>query len=370
MTLCSGRRLTFVVCGAALAALLFIAPPSACGLATEHFGNAPVPDGWGFAPGLLPLLNDSHRVYWYEVNGDAWFSFQGDTAVAHDLLLRFAALEKGLEVVVLPGPRQMSGLGGERKLTADWELHVPGGIHLGGLPDGALIADTKPTLYLYVRADPPVGQVTPAQLARWLTDLNADDFAVRERAVTELEKQGRAAEPALRKALEQRPALEVRRRIEVLLDKLPGVNLSVLTVPEGVRVVGPDDRLARYRKGLKSEDATVRGVAAGLAARWDPEPAAGLATLIKTLADKNEYPRRCAAGDLGRMGKAAAPALPVLRAGLDDPDQNVRNAFQWAVTAIESAKDEPGAAERAEKERFLRQEIGRFLKTLPARAKE
>ena len=148
------------------------------------------------------------------------------------------------------------------------------------------------------------------------------------------------------------------------------MNLQVLSIPDGVRVSGPDDLLARYRKGLKSEDATVRGVAAGLVARWEPAPEAGLAVLIKALEDPNEYPRRCAAGVLYRMGKAAAPALPALRAGLTDPDTNVRAAFQAAIAAIESAKEEPGAAERVEREKVAREEIGRFLNALPARVKE
>ena len=188
-----------------LAALLTVAVPPAFGLATEHFGNAPVPDGWGFTPGLLPLLNDAHRDYWYEVNGDAAFFFQGDTAAAQEALRRFAALDKGLEVVVLPGPREVSSLTGERKLTADWELHVPGGLHLGALPDGGLVADTRPTLCVYVRTDQPATPATAAQVARWLTELNADGFEERERASGALEKQGRAAEAALRQALTKRP---------------------------------------------------------------------------------------------------------------------------------------------------------------------
>ncbi len=70
------------------------------------------------------------------------------------------------------------------------------------------------------------------------------------------------------------------------------------------------------------------------------------------------------------MGKAATPAIPTLRAGLKDPDMNVRTAFQAAITAIESANDDPGAPARAERERFLRDEINRFLKARKGNAKE
>ena len=77
-----------------------------------------------------------------------------------------------------------------------------------------------------------------------------------------------------------------------------------------------------------------------------------------------------AAGNLERMDKTTGAALASLRVGLHDPDKNVRAAFQSAITAIESAKDEPGMAEKVEKEKVTRAEIGRFLKALPGRAKE
>jgi hypothetical protein len=53
-----------------------------------------------------------------------------------------------------------------------------------------------------------------------LADLDNDRFAVRERAVANLEKLGELAEPALRRALQNRPAAETRRRVERLLERL------------------------------------------------------------------------------------------------------------------------------------------------------
>src|SRR5262249_56199696 len=53
-----------------------------------------------------------------------------------------------------------------------------------------------------------------------VADLDAEDFAAREKAVEELEKLGEPAELALRKALKDRPSIEVKRRIEQLLEKL------------------------------------------------------------------------------------------------------------------------------------------------------
>lgn len=55
-----------------------------------------------------------------------------------------------------------------------------------------------------------------------LADLDSDQFAVRQQAAIELEKLGEQAQPALRNALEGRPSLEVRRRVEQLLEKLQG----------------------------------------------------------------------------------------------------------------------------------------------------
>jgi DNA-directed RNA polymerase specialized sigma24 family protein len=77
--------------------------------------------------------------------------------------------------------------------------------------------------------------VDDRQVARWLTDLDSDEFAVREKAVKELEKLGEVAEPALRKALSGEPSAEVRRQAERLLERLQGV--AALQMLRGLRSV-------------------------------------------------------------------------------------------------------------------------------------
>ena len=56
-------------------------------------------------------------------------------------------------------------------------------------------------------------------MARLIAELDDDNFEVREKAATELEKLGGAALPALREALDGRPSPESRRRIEQLIEK-------------------------------------------------------------------------------------------------------------------------------------------------------
>jgi RNA polymerase sigma factor (sigma-70 family) len=66
---------------------------------------------------------------------------------------------------------------------------------------------------------PPVAATDAKRLARLLADLDSDQFTVREKAATELEQLGDAAEPSLRRALGDRPSVEVRRRLTELLAK-------------------------------------------------------------------------------------------------------------------------------------------------------
>jgi RNA polymerase sigma factor (sigma-70 family) len=71
-----------------------------------------------------------------------------------------------------------------------------------------------PYLSNYLR---PVAVVPKTRLDRLITDLDNDEFAVRQQASDQLAMLGAAALPACRKALEGRPSLEARRRLEKLL---------------------------------------------------------------------------------------------------------------------------------------------------------
>ena len=65
----------------------------------------------------------------------------------------------------------------------------------------------------------PVAAVDAKRLARHIADLDSDEFAIRDKATTELQKLGEQAVPAYRKALEGNPSLESRRRMEELQAK-------------------------------------------------------------------------------------------------------------------------------------------------------
>jgi hypothetical protein len=62
----------------------------------------------------------------------------------------------------------------------------------------------------------PTAAPDAKQVERLISDLDSSEFAVREAAAEKLRGLGEQAEPALRKALEGKPSLEVRKRLESL----------------------------------------------------------------------------------------------------------------------------------------------------------
>jgi WD40 repeat protein len=65
----------------------------------------------------------------------------------------------------------------------------------------------------------PVPRPDAKVVARLIADLDSDNFNVRQRAMKELGKFGDAIAPALRRALDGKPALEIRRRVQQLLNQ-------------------------------------------------------------------------------------------------------------------------------------------------------
>src|SRR5207248_888000 len=95
------------------------------------------------------------------------------------------------------------------------------------------------------------------KLSKLIADLDSEEFTVREKAATELAKLGVPAEPALKKALAAKPSLEVRHRIESLLEEFsnnwPGMPLQTWRALAVLERIGSDD--ARHLlKGLSEGD--------------------------------------------------------------------------------------------------------------------
>jgi hypothetical protein len=65
----------------------------------------------------------------------------------------------------------------------------------------------------------PTASADAKRVDRLIVDLSSDQFAVRAQASEELEKLGEAATAACRKALANEPSPELRRRLEMLLEK-------------------------------------------------------------------------------------------------------------------------------------------------------
>jgi hypothetical protein len=65
-----------------------------------------------------------------------------------------------------------------------------------------------------------------------IKDLDDDNFTVRETAWRELEKLGAEIEPFLRQALQRKPSVEVRKRVEHLLARPP-----IFRSPEALRAI-------------------------------------------------------------------------------------------------------------------------------------
>ncbi len=102
--------------------------------------------------------------------------------------------------------------------------------------------------------------------------------------------------------------------------------------------IGSVPALARDLRG--AWDARSRRSAAEALGRIGPAAAGAVPALVKALEDRAAYVRYGAAGALGRIGPAAAVAVPALvKTALQDPDRGVRGAAAYALGKIG-----PGAA--------------------------
>src|SRR5439155_26446959 len=83
----------------------------------------------------------------------------------------------------------------------------------------------------------PAPAAEARRVAALVADLGSEQFKVRDRAVRELEKLGEVAAPALQKAYAGELPLEVKRRLEVLLEKLSNWPAETLRQVRAVEVL-------------------------------------------------------------------------------------------------------------------------------------
>jgi hypothetical protein len=329
----------------AAAALLAI-PAMALALTFESFGSAPV--SAGYDERVLGVINLNSRVYslWQGLSPTPTVYYQGDARALNEAIGKFAAIKaEERRLVLLPGRGKTHSLAGNR-IDFDWRLHVFNG--------------EQAVMTAYVNAEAPRGRIDRKKAEAWLRDLDSDSFEVRQAATRGLEKFGIAAKPFLREALKARPHLEVRRRIDALLARFKGHDADDLEIPAGVTVVTAGELMERHLRALSSSDETraMSGLVE-LAPYSDKIVPALTARLGK---GKNEYTRRTAAYCLQHMGTGAKPALQALKAGLSDPDVNVRTAFRSAIEQIEKATNEPGWGKELKKRLAILKDLDEWKK--------
>jgi len=85
-----------------------------------------------------------------------------------------------------------------------------------------LAASPQQTIELFKTRIKPIPKVDGDRIKQLIADLDSNNFAVRQKAETELERLNELAELAMKEAMEAKPPLEVKQRIEKLLAKLEG----------------------------------------------------------------------------------------------------------------------------------------------------
>src|SRR5262249_55214740 len=89
-----------------------------------------------------------------------------------------------------------------------------------------LVAAPKDSLAILKERLRPVPLLDPQWMAQRIADLDSDQYVVREKATAELRKLGERAEPSIRKALRNKPSLEMSRRLAQLLNDLQELERS------------------------------------------------------------------------------------------------------------------------------------------------
>jgi RNA polymerase sigma factor (sigma-70 family) len=118
-----------------------------------------------------------------------------------------------------------SHTGKERPLVDHWSALAGDDAAQAYQALGAFIDSPGTTAFLKQHVQ-PAAKIDAKPILHWITDLDSDEFAVREKASRELQKYGDETGPVFRQVLAGDPSPEVRRRLRALLERPPSVAIS------------------------------------------------------------------------------------------------------------------------------------------------
>jgi len=146
-------------------------------------------------------------------------------ALSPDGRRAFTALNDGTALVwdLQPALRRRKLLAGkstEKELAGWWNDLATDDARRAYAAIWRLIETPEAAVRLFRQHVKPATDADLKAIRRLIADLDSDQFATREKAFEQLAKLGPLAEPAFRQALEQKPPVETRRRIQLLLEKI------------------------------------------------------------------------------------------------------------------------------------------------------
>ena len=106
-----------------------------------------------------------------------------------------------------------------------------------------LVAAPEQSVPLLEKMLSPVPRTEPEKVKQLIKDLEDRKLPVRNQAAAELEKLAELAEPALRRVLAEKPSLDLRQRIERLLEPLEGPRVDSPERLRTMRAIEVLDRL-------------------------------------------------------------------------------------------------------------------------------
>ena len=140
------------------------------------------------------------------------------------------------------------------------------------------------------------------------------------------------------------------------------IDLAKIKIPEGVTVVGVNEKAARAREGLDSKDQTVRGWGSSVLPEMNPYDPQNVTAVEKLLTDEVSWVRLCAAGTMKRFGAQAKSAIPLLKEAEKSDDEQLKKTAADAIAAIEAAKADEAAAKAYDE---AVKNIAEFQQSLP-----